>query len=142
MRRPVGSRELRDDAGPFGVPGEDLHEFEAAFRNRAGQRFRQVPAADNDDFVQFIIHNSKCPIDKIGITFCESRFVISNLSPQTDNSELWVLALSLHPYVVAAAIAISNHGVVSSASAMVPVSAIVASTMGKGIFTLFIIVTR
>ena len=49
MRRPVGSRELRDDAGPFGVPGEDLHEFEAAFRNRAGQRFRQVPAADDDD---------------------------------------------------------------------------------------------
>ena len=49
VRRPVGRGQLRDDARPLGVAGENLHEFQIALGDGAGQRFRKVPAADDDD---------------------------------------------------------------------------------------------
>lgn len=46
-----------NDARPLGVAGENLHEFQFALGDGAGQRFREVPAADDDGFFQFRIHN-------------------------------------------------------------------------------------
>lgn len=56
-RLPAGRGQLRNDARPLGVAGENLHEFQFALGDGAGQRFREVPAADDDGFFQFRIHN-------------------------------------------------------------------------------------